>query len=275
MAQTKVLIAVKTYPSLSGKYDELVCTAGFREDGTWIRIYPIPFRKLKYESQYKKWQWITLDLVKNDSDPRVESFRPVDIDEEISLGEILDTKSNWGKRKPYALREVYRNMDKLIAESKVSPFKSLAVLKPKQVVDFVYEPVEREWDPEKLRKIYAKHAQLDLFNQEEEEAFRIVRKLPYKFSYVFTTEDGKERKLMIEDWELGTLYWNCLQKNGGDEEKACQSVKAKYLGQMLDGTDFYFFVGTTKSFHMRAPNPYLIIGTFWPKKEVKEPTLFD
>lgn len=275
MAQTKVLIAVKTYPSLSGKYDELVCTAGFREDGTWIRIYPIPFRKLKYESQYKKWQWITLDLVKNDSDPRAESFRPVDIDEEISLGEILDTKGNWGKRKPYVFREIYDNMDKLIAESKVAPYKSLAVLKPKQVVDFVYEPVEREWDPEKLRKIYAKHAQLDLFNQEEEEAFRIVRKIPYKFSYVFTTEDGKERKLMIEDWELGTLYWNCLQKNGGDEEKACQSVKAKYLGQMLDGTDFYFFVGTTKSFHMRAPNPYLIIGTFWPKKEVKEPTLFD
>jgi len=47
MAKTKVLIAVKTYPTLSEKYDELVCTAGFKEDGTWIRIYPVPFRKLK------------------------------------------------------------------------------------------------------------------------------------------------------------------------------------------------------------------------------------
>ena len=42
MAMTKVLITVKTYPTLSAKYDELVCTAGFREDGTWIRIYPVP-----------------------------------------------------------------------------------------------------------------------------------------------------------------------------------------------------------------------------------------
>ncbi|CAN5301166.1 hypothetical protein BH23BAC3_BH23BAC3_18800 [soil metagenome] len=25
----KILITVKTYPTLSGKYDELVCTAGF------------------------------------------------------------------------------------------------------------------------------------------------------------------------------------------------------------------------------------------------------
>ena len=31
-----VLITVKTYPTISVKYDELVCTAGFREDGSWI-----------------------------------------------------------------------------------------------------------------------------------------------------------------------------------------------------------------------------------------------
>lgn len=56
MALTKVLISVKTYPTLSEKYDELVCTAGFLEDGSWIRIYPIPFRKLKFDSRYHKWQ---------------------------------------------------------------------------------------------------------------------------------------------------------------------------------------------------------------------------
>jgi hypothetical protein len=35
MPNTKILITVKTYPTLSEKYDELVCTAGFKEDGTW------------------------------------------------------------------------------------------------------------------------------------------------------------------------------------------------------------------------------------------------
>jgi len=54
MAKTKVLITVKTYPTISGKYDELVCTAGFCEDGTWVRIYPVPFRKKAYDQQYKK-----------------------------------------------------------------------------------------------------------------------------------------------------------------------------------------------------------------------------
>ena len=46
MPTTRVLIAVKTYPTLSEKYDELVCTAGFLEDGTWIRIYPVSYTHL-------------------------------------------------------------------------------------------------------------------------------------------------------------------------------------------------------------------------------------
>lgn len=70
MAKTKVLITVKTYPAISSKYDELVCTAGFLEDGTWIRIFPIQFRKKSFEEQYKKYDWIEIDLVKNESDFR-------------------------------------------------------------------------------------------------------------------------------------------------------------------------------------------------------------
>lgn len=62
MALTKVLVVVKTYPTLSSKYDELVCTAGFLEDGHWIRIYPIPFRKLEYERRYSKYDWVEIDL---------------------------------------------------------------------------------------------------------------------------------------------------------------------------------------------------------------------
>lgn len=275
MARTKVLIAVKTYPTLSGKYDELVCTAGFREDGSWIRIYPIPFRKLGRESQYKKWQWINIDLVKNKKDIRTESYQPVNIDDDIGLETILTTDHNWADRKRFVLNNVYSNLDQLIAESKYPPYKSLAVLKPKKVLDFVWEKDSREWDEEKLKSVYANQAQLNLFEQDRETAFKIVKKLPYKFSYVFTTEDGKRRKLMIEDWELGMLYWNCLKKSPKDEEKACREVKKKYFEKMINGKDFHFFVGTTLKFHMTAPNPYIIIGTFWPKQEIKEPTLFD
>ena len=81
MSKKRVLITVKTYPSISVKYDELVCTAGIDEQGNWIRIYPIPFRKLDYSKQYQKYHWIEIDLVKNSKDFRPESYRPKDIDD--------------------------------------------------------------------------------------------------------------------------------------------------------------------------------------------------
>jgi hypothetical protein len=54
----KILITVKTYLTISKKYGELCCTAGVKEDGSWIRIYPIPFRLLEYNKRYKKYQWL-------------------------------------------------------------------------------------------------------------------------------------------------------------------------------------------------------------------------
>lgn len=60
MARERILIVVKTYPILSSAYTELVCTAGFREDGRWVRIYPSPFRFLEKDQQYGKYCWIAL-----------------------------------------------------------------------------------------------------------------------------------------------------------------------------------------------------------------------
>ena len=72
---------------------------------------------------------------------------------------------------------------------------------------------------------------------------------------------------MIEDWELGMLYWNCLEKANGDELKACQKVKEKYFDEMCHKKDIHFFLGTTKKFHNVGPNPFIIIGTFYPPIE--------
>lgn len=275
MALTKVLITVKTYPTLSEKYDELVCTAGFREDGTWIRIFPVPFRKLNYDSRYKKWQWIELDLVKNTSDYRTESYRPRDIDNEIKILEEIGTNHEWAHRKKVALGFVYNNMTELLADTK-SKGTSLAVLKPTEVIDFIWEECDWEWSKAKMDAVLANQAQGSLFDIEETKAiFKVVKKLSYKFSYVFKSEDGITRTLMIEDWELGMLYWNCLKDAKGNETTACQKVKEKYLDWMYKERDLYFFLGTTKQFHNVAPNPYIIIGTFYPPQtDTQQLTLF-
>ena len=51
MNKERVLITLKTYPTLSRKYGETVRTAGVREDGTWVSIYPVPFRRLDEAEQ--------------------------------------------------------------------------------------------------------------------------------------------------------------------------------------------------------------------------------
>lgn len=270
MTLTKVLIAVKTYPTLSTKYDELVCTAGFREDGTWIRIYPIPFRKLDYDKRYEKYQWIEIDLEKNTSDFRPESFKPKSIDADFKIiGEKINTNDNWRLRKETVLRKVYTNLTQLISEAKNEDKRtSLAVFKPKEIIKFIIEPVEREWDAEKMTKLKAKAQQLNLFANAEN-PFEVVQKLPYKFSYKFSDETGREATLMIEDWEIGMLYWNCLRRHEGNEKQACADVKNKYLDDFAKTKDLYLFLGTTREFHSRAPNPFIIIGTFHPKKELQ------
>ncbi len=272
MAVMKILIAVKTYPTLSKKYDELVCTAGFLEDGSWIRIYPIPYRKLQYADRYQKWQWIEINVVRNTKDFRRESYRPFDIDTEIALGQVVGTENYWQERKRIVLQNVRNNMDELIQEAQNSKINtSLAVLKPTLIKDFIYEEVERDWNKETLDVIYAKQKQLNLFEAEAtRKIFNVVKKIPYKFSYVFTTEDGKERTLMIEDWEVGELYWNCLKNNGGDEKIACQKVKEKYLEWMVQKRDLYFFLGTTQRYHNVAKNPFIIIGAFYPPRVVND-----
>jgi Ni,Fe-hydrogenase I cytochrome b subunit len=78
---------------------------------------------------------------------------------------------------------------------------------------------------------------------------------------------------MIEDWELGQLYWNCLKNSNGDEAIACQKVKQKYFNDFAK-KDLYFFLGTTKKFHNVGRNPFVIIGTFYPPKDSKQLTLF-
>lgn len=276
MPRERVLICVKTYPTLSEKYDELVCTAGIKEDGSWIRIYPVPFRKLNYAKQYSKWQWIELDLIRNTKDLRPESFRP-NLDFPITLLGRVGTEKSWAERKKLVLRNVKTNMTELIAEAKDSSKRtSLAILKPSKVLDFICRPCEREWDKSKLDAVRTHQEQLDLFEKEEVTTiFQLVQKIPYEFSYVFETEDGVRRTLMIEDWEIGMLYLNSLKAAGGNEAIACQKVKEKYFDDFVNNKDLYFFLGTTLKFHNIAPNPFIIIGAFYPpKQKTEEPTLF-
>ena len=271
-------MTVMTYPALSDKHFETVCTAGFREDGSWIRIFPVPYRVLlgRDESKrYHKWQWIEVDLEQNLAhDKRRESYHIKNIDS-LKLLTFIDNKRriNWDLRIWWVLKnkKVYYNMSDLLDDTKRDNT-SLAVLKPTRILNVIYEKEDMSKFEEKLKrqedKYKAELLQLKLFEDEFEmsETFRFAEKVPYKFSYVFTTEDNKRRTLMIEDWEIGMLYRKMYQKYK-NEEVACQKVREKYLKMSED--DLFLFLGTSYEWHMKnSSDPYMIIGVFAaPKKD--------
>ena len=94
----KVLITVKSYPNVSCKYTELVCTAGVNESGEWRRIFPIQFRQLYEDRQYKKYQWIEVDIGRSMKDRRPESYEMADSHHLKTLGDPLPTENKWRMR---------------------------------------------------------------------------------------------------------------------------------------------------------------------------------
>jgi hypothetical protein len=262
ISKQRVLITVKTYPTLSRKYGETVCTAGVREDGSWVRIYPVPFRRLDENEQYRKFDWLECSLIRNQSDPRPESFRPVDLSEIHPSGHI-GTSDNWRERRALLLRtaKVYTHLAELIDSAKANQI-SLAVFKPKKILDFIWEEEQREWDLEILREIRERSRQLDLFEESVwEQTFQAIPKLPFSFSYKFEDEESRVSELQVLDWETGQLFWNCRRSTDGDEQTALEKVRQKYL-DFSRQTDLHFFLGTTRQFHFFASNPWVIVGVF-------------
>ena len=266
MAKTRVLITVTTYPLPSRSYDELVCTAGILEDGSWVRIYPVPFKFLEFH----KYQWIELDLIRQKSgkDFRPESFRPAKPDlSDLVVISKLSTDQKWFERKEACLKNVYTNLSKLIADSKAPTNVSLAAFKPKIISRFITEDDEREWKSEWLEQL----KQLDMFSETPDSPRVPIDKIPYKFKYQFEDDEGRQSTMTIEDWEVGALYRNCLANSEGDESTAIAKVRQKYETEFLSSKDITLFLGTTLEHHRkRHNNPFTIIGVFYPPHDLQQ-----
>jgi hypothetical protein len=259
MSLERVLITVKTYPTLSKKYGETVCTAGLREDGSWVRIYPVPFRRIEdFERRYSKFDWVECDLIQNTAkDKRPESRRPTDLNSLKVVGHI-DTKNSWKARRKFVLGKggVFSNLQGLIDDAKADK-RSLATFKPTKILEFFVEDDDREWDDKKLAEMRKQLNQPDLFEDSEwQNTFRVIDKLPYKFSYRLIDDSGKESTMRILDWEIGALFWRYGRAN---EELAIEKVREKYMDKFLK-TDIHLFLGTTQQWHNVAPNPWVIVG---------------
>ncbi len=249
----RVLITVLTYPHPSESYEELVCTAGITESGEWVRLYPIDYRYRPKNQQFKKFQWIEVDLEPKGAgnDKRKESRRPI-LDTIKILGDPLPTSDDWRARTSIIDKLQHSTMKELEARFETDQT-SLGIVRPTEILEVKYERVDQNWKGswQDLQN------QLRLFDPQPKK----LEKLPYKWSYVFRCEDRKEPYTrMIEDWELGANFLNAREKY--DEAKAAEKVCERYMKVVADPSrDVRFFVGTHFPY-----NTWLVIGVFWPPK---------
>lgn len=261
LTKTRVLITVMTYPHPSRGYRELVCTAGIKENGEWVRLYPIDYRYRPTHQRFHKYQWIEIELEPRGSghDNRKESQKPR-LDSIKILGEPLSTQNNWQERREIIDRlPVYtcRQLESLYEQDRTS----LGIVRPTRVLDLEIEEADPEWKPawqEVLR-------QLTFFGPQP----KPLTKLPFKFSYIFECEDStRPHKAMIEDWELGVLYLKEVARLGS-EVKAAESVKHKFLNELCSSArDTRFFMGTVFPY-----NNWVVLGVFYPPQNY-QPALF-
>ena len=262
MYKETILITVKTYPNISSKYTELVCTAGLRSDGSWIRIYPVPFRLLSDDKQFKKYSYIRAPIHRNPSDSRPESFK-ITNSEEIEILSTIDTKNNWRERKDIIFKsQIYTNIEQLIHAANKLRTVSLATFKPSKIIAFYSESNGSEkWTEDEIKKF--QNANNSLF---QDIPLISMPKVPYKFKIEFEDDAGKKSKMTILDWEFSQLYLNYRVKAKFSAKEAKSKVieRLKYLNETCE---IYFFLGTTNRFDGWANNPFTIIGIFYPKKE--------
>lgn len=257
--ETSVLIWGKTYPELSTKYYETVCTGGTLADGRFIRLYPIPFRYLSSDMSFSKYQWLKVRIKKSKDDPRPESYKV-----EPGSISIEDTIESDGKNWAGRSRVIFQNSDyqfnsveELVARNKTKKT-SMGFVRPRTIDEVIIdERPKGEFDAfmKKLLQNKEKSKQMQMFDMsvEEVKSLEFISKR-FKIHWHCHEPNCKGHKMSILDWEAYELVRKC----GIDVAK--QRVES-----ILDLSvyDIGFFLGNFRLY----PNTFAIGGIWYPKKQ--------
>lgn len=258
----KILLLVKTQPTISKSYGELVCTAGIDENGNWVRLYPLPFETYK-DGAFKKYTWIDVDVVAREhwKDPRPESYTPQR--DTLSLGKTLSTRGRWRERRAYVLEKakIFTSMDELRELGRTNKV-SLAIFKPAKVLNVqVFEEENPKYTKEEIRNFLQGMEALtsDLFDGKDH-TMRYVptEKVPFRLKITFLDSHNKKSCMSVLDWEVGALWFNNYKNAPFTTIK--EKVEAQYW-DFARNTDLHFYMGTIHQWvQKRALNPWSIIG---------------
>lgn len=263
----RVLILCKTYPSPSAKYAETSCVAGLTQSGRLVRLFPVPFRLVADEQQFRKWQWIDVRLEKSYDDHRPESHR-IFIDTISRDAEPIKAgKRGWPLRMELlGNQRIYNSFDD-IEQARQDSGITLALFKPTRITSLEIKATKNaDWTDDERAKLLQMQQQNSLFDAEEDRRqVRMLEKIPFDFYYHFDCQvDGPitRGKIKLVDWEVCALYRNARRQHGPDWERPFRDK----LERELPSRDLMLLLGTIHRF----PDQWLAVSLIYPPKPQSE-----
>jgi hypothetical protein len=248
----KALIVVRTYPVPARKGVEVSCTAAITDTGEWLRLFPVPYRRLPPHQKFHKYQWIEVNVIRA-SDPRPESHKIAP--DSIKILSEIPTDHEWQLRKNiiFPLRTASLCAMKRRRDDYGSP--TLGIFKP--IIDELQiTPAESsQWSEEQIAIL----GQGDLFDQEPPSD---LEKIPWDFRYKFRCQDEPDctgHRMICTDWEMMQSWREWRTKYGDDWE---QKFRQRYELEMKERYDTHFYVGTLHAY----PSKWIVVGLFYPPK---------
>lgn len=235
-------ILVKAYPQPSKTYEETVCCAAITATGELLRLYPVPYRHLKPEQQFKRYDWIEADAWKATEDFRPESYK-------ISPDSIRIVKPG-AQVKPEEriqlwLPHICSSIENLREQNKQSE-KSLGIVKPDAgSIQFTAKPIDKAKVDEK--DLATTMVQSSLL----EESLSPLKQPDFVFGYNFTS-DGIPFKGKIHDWEVAAAYYRFKRLYGS---RAIDIMIDKYQND-IPTQNPHIILGTMSA----HPRQFIIIG---------------
>lgn len=236
----RILITVRTYPNLSTKYFETVCTGGINDKGQWRRLYPVPLRHLEDDKQFVTYEIVTVRLGAN-PDGRPESRRP-----DTSTLEVVGKVTEWPARRQWVVPTAVDSMAALSASGR-----TLAPVRVQAVKEFVADAVPSEWSPKQQEIL----RQEGLFGGPGS-----LEKLPFDFRLLWVDGDGHEHDSKFLAWEVGQT-WRQYRHRYSDP---IAMMRDKWMGDLFGPKrDIWFFMGNFAKHRQH----FGVCGTFTPPKE--------
>jgi hypothetical protein len=246
-----MMVNCKTYPAVSKKYIETVCTGGISRDGSFTRLYPVPFRLLDEKEQYERWDVIRVSVYRDTKDLRPESWHL----EPSTTIVIKESVKSEAARWEWMRQSVYNSTSEMERDGRTNG-----------LVEIV--PTELYWEPEK--KVWSE-GQLSVLTQgnlfhNEQVMQSLSERVPWQFKLRFTEKNtGQQFDQKVLAWSYYQGYRRQLSSLG-DTQGALTAVRDNVYRSILNPDRSVFAIFGT---HSRFKH-WMISGLYHLPRSVRD-----